>query len=58
MIKSIQDAADGIDIYESAATGGLKYSGIRRRRARAMERLGADNMAHAVAMAMRRGLVK
>lgn len=58
LIEAIQCAADGLDVRESAEKCSLSIGGIRRRRIRAMDKLGADTMSQAVAMAMRRGFIK
>lgn len=58
LIAAVQHAADGLDVWESAKECNITYAGVRRRRARAMERLGADTMIQAVAMAIRRGIIK
>lgn len=58
MVEVLQLAADGYGVSESATRCGIGYAGVRRRRGRALEQLGADNLVQAVAMAMRRGFIK
>lgn len=58
MIRALQLAADGYDVSSTASDCGVSVHTIKKHRLSAMYRLGADNMIHAVAMAMRRGVVK
>lgn len=50
-------AADGYSVIESAAAVGIQPDTLRQQRKAVIARLGARNMPHAVALAMRQGLL-
>lgn len=57
-IRLLQMLADGETLLGSAKLLGLTYASGKNLAHRAYDRLGADNMTHAVALAMRRGFIQ
>lgn len=56
-IQALQYAADGLSIDQAAEKAGIASRSIETYRGRAMAKLGANSMAHAVAMAFRQGVL-
>ena len=50
--------ADGLRIKQSADRLGIEYNTARSHAAKAKNRLGAKSAAHAVAIALRKGLIQ
>ena len=58
MLEVLQLAANGLDSIRTARALDTKADTVRRQRSEAYVRMGAENAAHAVAMAMRQGMIK
>lgn len=58
VIDALQDAADGLTIDQSAAKRSYSTRAIKNQRSRGMLLLGANNTPHAVAEALRYGVIK
>lgn len=56
-LQVLRMASRGLSIKESANEAGLAAETIKSHRVAVMNRLGAANMAHAVALAAQRGLL-
>ena len=54
-LQVVELAADGLGVKETAQQMGLSAETVKDYRVRALDLLGANNMAHAVAIAARRG---
>jgi DNA-binding CsgD family transcriptional regulator len=57
-VKALQLAADGFLYHDAAKQMGLGAQYIKNVWKRASHKLGADNIHHAVAQAMRRGYIQ
>lgn len=57
-LEILQMAADGVDCENTARELGICRGSVKRYRNFATVKLGADNITQAVAMALRRGLIK
>lgn len=57
-IEALQMAADGEDCRSSAQRLGVSTGYVKNLRSFAATNLGADNTTHAVAQALRRGIIK
>lgn len=57
-LETVQLAADGLNRLQIAETMEIAVGTLDKIRERVMQKLGADNVTHAVAMALRRSLVK
>lgn len=57
MIEVLILASQGHSAPSTAETRGVTLDTIKHQRSTLMRRLGADNMTHAVAVAMRRGII-
>ena len=58
LIDVLQLAADGHSSPEIAAARGVTCHTIKRERTMIMDKLGADTITQAVAIALRRGIIK
>jgi len=56
-LKCLVLASDGLSISETATEIGESQDMVKKIRRSAFQKLGADSMPQAVAMAMRRGLI-
>jgi DNA-binding CsgD family transcriptional regulator len=56
-LKVLRMAADGLGVKETAREMGLTGNTVKKHRARLLDFLKANNMAHAVAEAYRRGVL-
>ena len=57
-MKILEDASVGLGYRETANSQGYKWSYIRKTASELFEEMGADNITHAVALALRRRLIK
>lgn len=57
-IRTLQAIADGNDGHVLADLLHMKYNSSKNRVKRILDYLGADNRAHGVAIAMRKGIIK
>jgi DNA-binding CsgD family transcriptional regulator len=57
-LRVLQMAADGETCESTSQVLGIAVTTVKNQRGSVMIKLGADNITHAVAMGMRRGLIK
>lgn len=57
-LRVLMLAAEGLGVKETAREMGITEHTVKDHRVRALDFLGANNMAHAVAIAARRGYLK
>lgn len=55
--RAIKLAAEGLTVAEAARTAHVGFETMKRQRTLAARKLGARNLPHAVAVALRRGLI-
>lgn len=56
-LRVVEMAAEGLEVKETAREMGVSIDTVKTHRRRALDFLNANNMAHAVAEAFRRGVL-
>lgn len=56
-LEALRLAADGLNYWQAARLMGRTKFYVKNLRSQAIQKLGADNMTQAVAMAIRRGII-